>query len=40
MVQTSEVMRIILDTKMLNEACQLNGVAAVIDNNDEFTVGI
>lgn len=38
MLQTSEVMRIILDTEMLNEACQLNGVA-VIDNEDEFPVG-
>ncbi len=38
MLQTSEVMRIILDTEMMNEACQLGGVA-VIDNEDEFPVG-
>ncbi len=38
MLQTSEIMRIILDTEMLNESCQLNG-AAVIDNEDEFPVG-
>ena len=38
MLQTSEVMRIVLDTEMTNEACQLSGVA-VIDNEDEFPVG-
>ena len=38
MLQTSEIMRIILDTEMLNESSQLNGTA-VIDNEDEFPVG-
>ena len=35
MLQTSEILRIILDTEMFNEACHLNGVA-MIDNNDEL----
>ena len=35
MLQTSEVMRIILDTEMQNEGCQLGGVGN-IDNEDEF----
>lgn len=38
MLQTSEVMRIILDTEMFNEACQISGLA-VIDNEDEFPLG-
>lgn len=38
MLQISEVMRIILDTEMSIEACQLGGVA-VIDDEDEFPLG-
>jgi hypothetical protein len=38
MLQTSEVMRMILDTEMLNESSQLCGMA-VIDNEDEFPLG-
>jgi len=39
MLQTSEILRIILDTEMFNEACHLNGVA-MIDNNDELPLGL
>ena len=38
MLQTSEVMRIILDTEMLSEVCQLNGVP-MMDNEDEILIG-